>query len=56
MGGDVAVASTPGEGTTFTLTLRRAVDARRTPTDRRRPSGRRRADRRRVEDRRDQPA
>ena len=47
MGGDLRVRSTPGEGSTFTVTLRRVVDAAGQPTDRRTHDERREGDERR---------
>jgi PAS domain S-box-containing protein len=51
MGGDLRVRSAPGEGASFTVTLRRVVDAAGHPTDRR-AVDERRADERRDDDRR----
>jgi hypothetical protein len=52
MGGDLRVRSAEGAGSTFTVTLRRAVDAAGHPTDRRDADERREDERRAGEDRR----
>jgi signal transduction histidine kinase len=49
MGGDLTVASAEGQGSAFTLTLRRARDARGDATDRRALAERREAERREAE-------
>jgi PAS domain S-box-containing protein len=53
MGGDLRVRSTPTEGSTFTVALRRVVDAAGQPIDRRHADERREHDRRSGEDRRE---
>ena len=56
MGGDLRARSTPGEGSTFTVTLRRAADDAGQATDRRTRDERRDHERRSGEDRRaDEP-
>ena len=52
MGGDLRVRSDPGEGSTFTVSLRRVVDAAGDPTDRRVEDERREEVRRSGDDRR----
>ena len=47
MGGELSVASVVGEGSTFTVTLRRVETADGRPVDRRSRSGRRTSDERR---------
>jgi PAS domain S-box-containing protein len=56
MGGDLRVRSTPGEGSTFTVVLRRVVDAAGSPTDRRALDERREEERRAGDDRREADA